>query len=301
MDSEAYRHLGIFRYAWLKFKHATLISLGVRRFSATVEYSADIGLDDVALALYFSRPLALHRMQKYGHQGRVRIVGDSAHEAATGGKEATARASEAAAADAGAGAGAGTGMLPAPTAADGARPAAALGGIARSDTGGTYGVSPQQAGSGEGATGGTVGTAARPASTTCRGGERAGGGAATADGSPAPPARGRGHAHAFMEEAPGGSGAAAASGDGAAAGAAGGRGARKPDPMKVALMRISGGAVGQFLGPGDTEAVVQEALASLPAQPLQRGGGRVLGRDSMMDLSDVVAVSTSRRGGVAEC
>jgi len=312
MDSEAYRHLGIFRYAWLKFKHATLISLGVRRFSATVEYSADIGLDDVALALYFSRPLALHRMQKYGYQGRVQIVGDSAQEAATAGGEGVARAPDAAAADVaagagtGAGAGAGAGMLPAPAAAGGTRPATAAGaGIARSDTGGTYGISPQQAGSADGATGGTVGIAVRPASTTSRGGERAGGGGAVAaDGSPAAPAPGRGHAHAFMEPeggSGGSGGAAAASGGEAEAGAAaaaGGRGAGKPDPMRVALMRISGGAVGQFLGPGDTEAVVQEALASLPAQPLQRGGGRVLGRDSMMDLSDVAEVSASWGGAL---
>jgi diacylglycerol kinase family enzyme len=75
IDSESYRHLGIFRYAFLKVLHAGNISMGRRRFSGTVQYSADVAMDDTALATYFSKPLAVQR--RHTKQGHVEIFGES--------------------------------------------------------------------------------------------------------------------------------------------------------------------------------------------------------------------------------
>ena len=71
-DSERFRALGTFRYAFLKMRHALSLVLGLTRHRASVVMDADIALDDLALALYFAKPLATVRTAT--SRGRV-IIG----------------------------------------------------------------------------------------------------------------------------------------------------------------------------------------------------------------------------------
>jgi hypothetical protein len=65
-DSEAYRWLGIARYAFLKVRHSAAIMLGLTRHAATVQMDSDVGMDELALAVYFAKPFTTVRLPRRG-------------------------------------------------------------------------------------------------------------------------------------------------------------------------------------------------------------------------------------------
>lgn len=63
-SSEAFRFLGTARYAYLSIKYGLELFFGISKHRALLEYSADMGMDDFSLSLYFSTSKQLQGLSR---------------------------------------------------------------------------------------------------------------------------------------------------------------------------------------------------------------------------------------------
>lgn len=337
VDSELHRHLGVLRYAYLKAKHGVLTMLGVNRFSASVAYSGDVAMDDAALALYFAKATDADEALSAAAAARAaaRARGRSASNG--GGDSSLSSSRSAAAGTRGGSSPvdpAGpvrrdTMTSPAFRAGyehrqpgAGASDAEGESGTSDAGTGGTGDTRGTQAGAGPAGGGAssaadaTGGSSASPAAQhgLCLPQRQLGGGGSgmssaagvgTADsaaGSDAGPrqlrqTRPRPHDRADTAAGVDGVDSEARQQNQQQQQQPGTRRSGAHDPARVAVLRVSGSALGAFLGGDETRAAVRDAMASLPAAPLKRGGGRMLGRDSMVDAQFAAVLREAARDG----